>query len=42
LVIGGGALGALLVLAALFSGPSAGKASNRRLESGCASAIAVV
>ncbi|HZG47313.1 MAG TPA: type II secretion system F family protein [Allosphingosinicella sp.] len=33
LVIGGGALGALLVLAALFSGPSAGKASNRRLES---------
>ncbi len=33
LVIGGGVLGALLVLAALFSGPSAGKASNRRLES---------
>jgi tight adherence protein B len=32
LVIGGGVLGALLVLAALFSGPSAGKASNRRLE----------
>ena len=33
LVIGGGVLGMLLVLAALFSGPSAGKASNRRLVS---------
>jgi tight adherence protein B len=33
LVIGGGVLGALLLVAALFSGPSAGKASNRRLES---------
>jgi tight adherence protein B len=32
LVIGGGVLGALLVLAALFAGPSTGKASNRRLE----------
>ena len=32
LVIGGGVLGVLLILAALFSGPSAGKASNRRLE----------
>jgi tight adherence protein B len=33
MVIGGGALGLLLVLAALFAGPSAGKSSNRRLES---------
>jgi len=32
LVIGGGVLGALLVLAALFTGPNAGKASTRRLE----------
>jgi tight adherence protein B len=32
LVIGGGVLGVLLVLIALFSGPSTGKASNRRLE----------
>jgi tight adherence protein B len=32
LVMGCGVLGALLVLAALFVGPSAGKASNRRLE----------
>ena len=32
LVVGGGVLGVLLILGALFSGPSAGKASNRRLE----------
>jgi tight adherence protein B len=32
LVIGGGVLGMLLLAGALFSGPSAGKASNRRLE----------
>jgi tight adherence protein B len=32
LVVGGGVLGVLLIFGALFSGPSAGKASNRRLE----------
>ena len=32
LMVGGGVLGVLLILGALFSGPSAGKASNRRLE----------
>jgi tight adherence protein B len=39
LVIGGGALGALLVLAAPVLGTLAGKASNRRLET-CASGTA--
>ncbi|HEY0115412.1 MAG TPA: type II secretion system F family protein [Allosphingosinicella sp.] len=33
LLIGGGVLGALLLAVALFSGPSVGKARNRRLES---------
>jgi tight adherence protein B len=33
MMVGAGVLGALLLLIALFSGPSSGKASNRRLES---------
>ncbi len=32
LMIGGGAIGAVLVVAALMSGPSVAKATSRRLE----------